>query len=200
VSDPEDTVGYYDSNAARFATETAALDMSPLHEPFLRRLPPSGRVLDAGCGVGRDALIFAERGFSVVAFDASLEMVRLARERVAARADVKHMRFEDVTWQDEFDGIWACASLLHVPAADFPAVAVRLMTALRPSGTCYMSFKHGTGERIMGGRCFIDYTAETLRTALRGTGLELAEAWVTDDVRADCQEEQWLNAMVVRGS
>jgi 2-polyprenyl-3-methyl-5-hydroxy-6-metoxy-1,4-benzoquinol methylase len=144
VSDEwEDTIGYYDRNAVRFAADTADLDMSALYERFLQHLPPGGRILDAGCGVGRDALAFAERGYSVTAFDASAEMVRLARERVGSRAEVLHMRFEDVASQEEFDGIWACASLLHVPAADFPSVAARLAWALRPRGAWYMSFKLG---------------------------------------------------------
>lgn len=98
----------------RGAGDTGALNMSALHDRFLRHVPPGCRILDAGCGVGRDALAFAGPGYAVVAFDASAEMVRLTRERVAGQAEVLHMRFEDVAWREEFDGIWACASLLHV--------------------------------------------------------------------------------------
>jgi 2-polyprenyl-3-methyl-5-hydroxy-6-metoxy-1,4-benzoquinol methylase len=76
---------------------------------------PGGRILDAGCGPGRDALAFAERGYELIAFDASTAMVRVARERVGSRIVVHLMRFEDLNGQSEFDGIWACASLLHVP-------------------------------------------------------------------------------------
>ncbi len=72
------------------------------------------------------------------------------------------MRFEDVAWREEFDGISACASLLHVPTADFPGVAARLASALRPRGAWYMSFKLGEGEQVVGGRTFADHTEETL--------------------------------------
>jgi SAM-dependent methyltransferase len=190
-----DSIAFYDRNAARFAADTGELDMSALHERFLRRLPPEGRILDAGCGVGRDALAFAGRGFAVVAFDASAEMVRLARERLGSPTEVRRMRFDEVAWRDEFDGIWACASLLHVPASAFPTVAARMAIALRPSGVCYMSFKHGTCKRFTDGRLFTDHTEDSLRSALRGTGLELAEAWVTNDVRAGRSGERWLNAI-----
>ncbi len=61
-------------------------------------------------------------------------MVRLARERVGSRGEVRHMRIEDVAWQKEFNGIWACASLLHVPVVDFPGATTRLAAALRPGG------------------------------------------------------------------
>ena len=202
MTDPiADTLAWYDRQAVDFAARTADLDLAPLYGRFLRHVRPGGRILDAGCGVGRDTLAFADRGFEVVAFDASEEMARLARERVGGRAEVLRMRFEDVAWQEEFDGIWACASLLHVSAAGFPGVAARLAVALRHGGAWYMSFKHGTSERIDGGRRFTDHTEASLGEALLGNGLEPAEAWVTDDVRVGHgrRHERWLNAIVVRG-
>src|SRR4051794_32080274 len=149
MNDPVvDTIGYYDRNAAEFAAQMANLDLEPLYQRFLRHVRPGGRILDAGCGVGRDALAFAQRGYEVVAFDASEAMVRLARERVGNRAVVHLMRFRDLQWQNEFDGIWTCASLLHVPKLSFTDVTTRLAMALRPEGVWYMSFKLGTEERI----------------------------------------------------
>lgn len=193
-----DSVAWYDRNAARFAADTGGVDMSALHDRFLRHVPPGGRLLDAGCGVGRDALAFAECGYAVVAFDASAEMVRLARERVGGRAEVLRLRFEDVAWREEFDGVWACASLLHVPAEAFPNVARRLTAALRPGGTLYMSFKLGAGERVAGGRRFADHTDESLRGALCDSGLTVREAWTTGDARAGRAGERWLNALCAR--
>jgi 2-polyprenyl-3-methyl-5-hydroxy-6-metoxy-1,4-benzoquinol methylase len=83
-------------------------------------------------------LAFADRGYDVVAIDASEEMVRLARERVSDRVAVHLMRFQDVHWRNEFDGIWTCASLLHMPAASFADIAKRLAVALRPGGAWYV--------------------------------------------------------------
>jgi hypothetical protein len=133
----------------------------------------------------------------VAAFDASAEMVRLARERVAGRAEVRHMRFEGVAWWEAFDGVWACASLLHVPSVEFPVITGHLAAALRSGGACYMSFKLGTGERIAGDRCFTDHTAASLHIALRGTSFRLTEAWTTNDVRIGRAGERWLNAVAV---
>ncbi len=199
MADPiADTLAWYDRQAAHFAARTADLDLAPLYDRFIRHIRSGGRILDAGCGVGRDALAFAERGYAVVAFDASAEMVRIARERTAGQAEILQMRFEDATWREEFDGVWACASLLHVPAAELPVVTRRLAAALRPGGALYMSFKHGTGERVAGGRRFTDHNEQTLRAALGGTGLALAEIWTTADVRAGRSGERWLNAVATR--
>jgi SAM-dependent methyltransferase len=192
-------VAYYDQNALGFEADTAELDMSGLHERFLKQVPSGGRILDAGCGVGRDALAFAQRGFRVLAFDASCEMVEMARRRVSGLADIRQMRFEDIAWQGEFDGIWACASLLHIAPLDFPGVARKVARALHPQGICYMSFKHGTGERIVGGRCFVDHTETSFRSALAETGLEMAEVWLSSDPRPERAREQWLNAIARRG-
>src|SRR4051812_32992697 len=122
----KDTIAYYDRNAADFAAQTADLDLGPLHDRFLVHVGAGGRILDAGCGVGRDALAFAQRGYEVVAFDASPAMARLARARVDNRLVVHLMRFEAMTWLAAFDGIWTCASLLDVPECSFPDVAGRM--------------------------------------------------------------------------
>jgi SAM-dependent methyltransferase len=193
-----DTIGYYDRHAAEFAAQTADLDLDPLYQRFLGHVRPGGRILDAGCGVGRDALAFAERGYKVVAFDASEAMVRLARERVGNRAVVHLMRFEDIQWQNEFDGIWTCASLLHIPRASFTDVATRLAVALRPGGAWYMSFKLGTEERAAGGRLFVDYDEETLRLSLEATPIEIIETWISEDVRPQRLNERWVNLVARR--
>jgi hypothetical protein len=133
-----------------------------------------------------------------VAFDASAEMVRLARERVGSRGEVRHMRFEDVAWQREFNGICACASLLHVPVADFPGATTRLAAALRPGGAWYMSFKLGAGGHVAAGRLFVDHTEETLTAALGGMPVQLLKIWMSEDVRTGRTGELWINAVVQR--
>ena len=196
MTDPEaDTIGYYGRHAAEFAAQTANLDLEPLYQRFLRRVRPGGRILDAGCGVGRDALAFAERGYEVIAFDASEAMVQLARERMGNRAAVHLMHFQDVQWCKEFDGIWTCASLLHVPKRSFTDTAMRLAMALRPGGVWYMSFKLGTDERVAAGRLFVDQTAETLRRGLEPTPVTIDENWISSDIRPNRQNEYWLNAI-----
>jgi SAM-dependent methyltransferase len=185
-------------NAAEYASQTANLNLDPLYGRFLRHVRPGGRILDAGCGVGRDALAFAERGHEVVAFDASEAMVQLARDRVGRRAAVHLMRFQDLQWRNEFDGIWTCASLLHVPPASFGDIARRLAAGLRPGGAWYMSFKVGTGQRVTGGRLFVDHDEETLRLSLKTTPVAITDTWVSMDMRPKHSNERWLNVIAWR--
>jgi SAM-dependent methyltransferase len=199
MTDPvSDTIGYYNRHAAEFAAQTVDVDIEPIYRRFLPYVRSGGRILDAGCGVGRDTLVFAERGYEVVAIDASEEMVRLARERVGDRGAVHLMRFQDVHWRNEFDGIWNCASLLHVPTASFADIATRLAAALRPGGAWYMSFKVGVGERVASGRLFVDYDEETLRLSLEASPVEIIETWISEDVRPQRSNERWVNLVAGR--
>src|SRR5829696_2513263 len=149
------TVAYYEANAERFVEDTFEVDMRPLYAPFLTLLPAGARVLDAGCGPGRDSLAFVARGHEVTAFDASEAMARLASRRTGL--PVLRLSFDRVGFEVGFDGVWACASLLHVPRRDMPGVLHRLARALEPHGVLYASFRHGDGEAVRGGRLFSDY-------------------------------------------
>jgi SAM-dependent methyltransferase len=194
----EGTVAWYDRHAGAFAADTEGADVAELRARFLGHLPPAGSILDAGCGIGRDALAFCQAGYSVVAFDASEAMVRLARARLPASCPVLRMRFDEVAWRDAFDGVWACASLLHVPAAEFPGIARRIVAALRRGGVWYASFKCGTGERSSGGRHFADHTEETLVAAIAGLELDVLDTWATADVRPGREDERWINGLLRR--
>ncbi|MGB5834807.1 MAG: class I SAM-dependent methyltransferase, partial [Thiohalocapsa sp.] len=101
---------YYQQNAATFFADTSEVNMTPLYRRFLPQLPDQAHILDPGCGSGRDARAFARLGHSVTAFDASPALISLAESLLGQ--PVQCLRFQDITWQKQFDGIWACASLL----------------------------------------------------------------------------------------
>ncbi len=107
-----DTTAYYDKHAAAFFAQTAQVDMTALHDRFLSHIQSNGLILDAGCGSGRDAKAFLARGFRVAAFDASPRLAQLAAEHLGQAVAVQ--TFTDVAERDCYDGIWACASLLHL--------------------------------------------------------------------------------------
>jgi len=185
---------YYQQHAQRFFSETVDVDMSELYRPFVAHLKPGARILDAGCGSGRDAKAFSEMGHEVEAFDASTELVELARQHTGL--PVKQMRFEDVTEVERYDGIWCCASLLHVPLAELPGVMAQLSEALKPGGVWYLSFKYGSGEREKDGRRFTDMDEAGFAEVLSElSGIEVMECWQTHDQRPE-REDSWINLVL----
>ncbi len=193
-----ETLAYYDRHAVTFFAQTANVDMSALHERFLMHIQPGGLVLDAGCGSGRDAKAFLERGYRVAAFDASPRLAQLASEYLGQT--VAAHTFADITKQSFYDGIWACASLLHLPLAEIPVALLRLWAALKPEGAFYLSFKLGEGERNQEGRHFTDANEVILKEWLRKLpDLNSVECWLTEDQRPG-RKDQWINAIALRAS
>ena len=192
-----DTQAYYEKHAVTFFAQTANVDMSALHDRFLSHVRPGGLILDAGCGSGRDAKAFLVRGFQVKAFDASPRLAQLAAEYLGQPVEVN--TFAGIVERDCYDGIWACASLLHLPLAEIPAALDQLWKALKPGGAFYLSFKMGEGERAKDGRHFTDASEINLREWLRVLPqLHAMETWLTDDQRPD-RQEKWINAIALRG-
>lgn len=189
----DQTISYYDKNARKFYCDTINADMSACRDRFLKWVKHGKKILDAGCGSGRDVLAFLEEGYEVEAFDASMEMCRIASETTGIH--VSCLRFEELTGQEQYDGIWACASLLHVKQEDLPDVLIRLCRLLKKEGVLYASFKYGEGERLKGGRYFYDLTEDTCRKLLKRAGLTMKEVFITCDVRSGRENDRWVNAI-----
>ncbi|WP_067102231.1 class I SAM-dependent DNA methyltransferase [Marinomonas atlantica] len=186
------TTLYYDTFAEDFAKSTLPVDMSALYQRFLPCIPPYGHILDAGCGSGRDAKYFQSIGHKISAFDASSELALIASNYLNIDVDV--LTFQTFNESDLYDGIWCCASLLHVPKVELMDAISRLRKALKQNGILYMSFKHGDEERVKKGRFFCDQTEQTVRQYLEG--FEVKDMWVTGDQREGRSSEQWLNIIV----
>ncbi len=186
-----ETIHYYDQNADAFITGTLHADMSENRNRFLCHVKPGGKILDAGCGSGRDSLAFVKAGFQVDAFDASEGICRLASGILGFT--VKCKRFEELTGNSIYDGIWACASLLHINGKDLPDVMNRLKRLLKPGGILYASFKEGTMEREVDGRFFHDMTEDDCQKLFQDVGLDTLDIFRSQDVREGHVGEFWVN-------
>lgn len=121
--------------------------------PFLAKIPPGSRILELGCGSGRDAAAMIAAGYEVDATDGIAEMAAQATARLGR--PVRVMRFDELDAVAAYDGIWAHASLLHVPRHALPGVLKRVFDALKPGGLHFANYKGGgTAGRDAVGRYF----------------------------------------------
>jgi SAM-dependent methyltransferase len=189
------TIEYYEKQAEQFVSTTIGADMSGLYVQFEKYLIPSCRILDLGCGSGRDSRYFSEKGYEVVAVDPSPTMC--GQTSKFAGVPIVTVSAEEMNFREEFDAIWACASLLHVSRDKMPEAFRRIRQALRKEGICYCSFKYGDSDRVADGRYFADYNEEMLVELLQSVGgFEIINMWVTGDVRTDRAEQKWINAIL----
>ena len=106
------------------------------------------------------------------------------------------MCFEELDYEDPFNGVWACASLLHVRKAEMPQVMARIRCALKGDGVLYASFKYGNTERDRNGRVFSDFTETSLRALLdEAGGFREISIRTTGDARPDRADERWINVL-----
>ena len=187
-------MNYYDENAQNFFDGTVNADMTSHHEEFIKLISDKGRILDAGCGSGRDALKFKSEGYDVCAIDGSSEMCKLASEYTGI--NVKHMQFQDITFNQEFDGIWASASLLHVSSSEIEMVLEKLKKSLKSNGILYASFKYGDFEGLRNGRYFNDLTEKTVIELFENVKFDIIKTWITTDGRKGRENEKWVNILV----
>lgn len=184
------TIEYYDHNAPAFNDNTISADMSFARNRFLSYLPKEAKILDLGCGSGRDSKVFLDLGYQVVAVDGSSEMCQIASKLTGLQ--VRKLLFNDLDYDDEFDAVWASASLLHVPSSEVIAVLKIINQAVKSAGHIYLSVKQGSFEGLRNGRYFVDYDEESLCQRVRSAGMTILETWLSEDVRPD-RNEIWIN-------
>lgn len=194
----ETTLLYYNEDPDRYIQTALQADMSEIRNRFTKHLFPNALILDFGCGSGRDTKAFLEEGFKVEAIDGSEELCKKASDYTGIQ--VKQMLFNDLDETDKYDGIWANATLLHLPKAELADVLKRLEKALKPNGIIFASFKYGTFEGIRTERYYTDFTQETLKEFwTASTNLKIFDEWITDDTIPGREGLQWINILAHKG-
>lgn len=188
-----DSLGYYEQNGSKYFEETAELNMEEHLEQFVKLLPENAEVLDLGCGSGRDTLYLMDAGCYVTPMDGSSKMCSLAE--IHTDLEVLHMTFEEMEFDEVFDGIWASASLLHVPKRDMERIMRKVSDALVPGGILYMSFQYGDGEEERNQRFYNDYNEKAMKSLLKKfRELEILDIYQSEDLREG--HRKWLNVLV----
>lgn len=186
-------MSYYDTHAEAFISDTLYVDMNSVYAPFLNHFK-GHTLLDLGCGPGRDLKYFSSLNFSVTGLEPSPTLARFARHY--SNVEVIEQTVQALNIGKVFDGVWACASLLHVPSSELEKAFLNIARHVSEGGLIYCSFKYGEFEGIRNGRFFTDRTLQSLQSVLPES-LSIIEHWVTQDQRPN-RDEQWINAILTK--
>ena len=190
------TIDYYNENTKEFIDGTVSVDFSKIQNIFLELLPKGASILDFGCGSGRDTKYFLDLGYQVESIDGSKELCKAASEYTGIT--VKHMYFQELNEIEKYDGIWACASILHAKKEELREIIQKMCDAVKVNGIIYVSFKYGDFEGERNGRYFTDMTEISMAKLLENIPeLKVEKQWITGDVRPGRGDERWLN-MILR--
>ena len=186
---------YYESNAERYAAETFSADLSEQYQRFLPLLKDGAKVLDVGSGSGRDAWYFQKQGYQVTALEPSKNLCREIRKVFSGEIVCSNIQSYQPT--ERYDGIWACASLIHLQEEEILCFYKKIDMYLNDNGIVYASGKSGisTGE-VEDGRFFLEFTEQLVEKILTvNKQLKLEQLWYTEDVSGR-RGFRWLNVVL----
>ena len=189
------TGAYYSTNAIEYCEETSEFDVSALYRPFLEHLSPGAHILDLGCGSGRDSKAFREMGYNVTSVDGNAEIAAWARTLTGYPVTVK--TFQQIDYKEEFDGVWASASLLHCPQAQLKNVIQRILVSMKIPAIAYISFKWGESPSVDDrGRHFTNYTTQSLNALLENfPDVQIVKIW-DSEMTLRSQPQKWVYAII----
>lgn len=186
---------YYETNAKRYARETFYADMSEQYQKFLPLLREQARILDVGSGSGRDACYFQKHGYQVTALEPSKNLCREIRKVFSGEIICSDL--QNYQPDQQFDGIWACASLLHLREKEIVYFFEKMDLYLKDNGIVYFSGKNGipTGKAA-DGRYFLEFIEQLVEKILAANErIQLEELWYTEDVNGR-EGFRWMNVIM----
>ena len=186
------TLSHYEDNALSFREGTKDHDVSQNYDNFLAPFEATRKldILDFGCGPGRDLAHFKSLGHRAVGLDGSFAFCSMAQEKTGC--PVLHQSFLALDLQEtRFDGIFANASLFHIPRQEFPRVLRQLHSALRPGGILFSSNPRGSGEDFSGERYghFMEFGVSS--TYLEDAGFKVIDHYYRPP-GMPCAAQPWL--------
>ena len=188
------SLDFYNKHAFDYFVKTKDVLLSSNISKFLSLISKKRpKILDFGCGSGRDSKEFIEENCDVTAIDGSIEMCKLAQNYI--NKEVKCVNFLDFESKETFDGIWACASLLHLQRNEIPIVIEKLYQCLNENGILFLSMKKGTFEGFVDERYFTYVTEEEIIEWTKAS-FDVVDICTSKDKLPGRDDLIWINAFL----
>ena len=177
---------------------TINVDNSDYYKVFLKYIPEKGKILDIGCGSGRDAYHFKQMGYVVEAIDGGKEFCHFASNLLGQPVECK--MFQDIDYLEEFDGVWALASIHHLDRNELEMVLEKIYKALKVGGVLFFNARFGENEYDNKfGKHFNEFTQKSFKNFIKGNNIlknfKFKDEFVAGDKR-EGREEQWYCAVL----
>lgn len=186
------TTKYYKEHASEFIESTFNADLSSLYSLFLQYIPSSGKILDLGCGSGRDSLYFKNKGYDVYSIDIIEEMISNCKKLGLEKSYCTSI--EDYNPSFKFDAIWSLASLVHHSKNECALALNKINSILRKDGILYLSLVKCEGEfSDSNSRFYSGYTSKEVNDMLIKEGFDIIQIDETDDSLK--RSRKWINAL-----
>lgn len=187
-------MNYYNKYAKQYIESTKNIDMKEYYEIFENYLKPNSKILDVGFGSGRDSIYFNNKGYKIISIDPIKEFCDNAKD--IGLKNIMQLSIEDIAYSNEFDAIWACASLLHIESNDLINVFNKCYLALKDNSIMYVSFKYGDFKGIIDGRYFTYLNETTFTNIINQTKFKIDKLWINEDKLN--RDIKWLNAILLK--
>lgn len=188
-------MNYYSKHALDYIKNTINADMKDYYSVFLSYISSSSKILDIGFGSGRDSLYFSSLGYDVTSLDPVEGFCVYGRQ--LGLNNVVLGSIEEITYLEEFDGLWASASLLHIKSNNLISVFNKCYDALKDNGVMFVSFKYGDFEGMVNERYFTYLNEKSFNSIINNTKFRSDKLWVNESDKLN-RDIKWLNAILIK--
>ncbi|MEJ2267898.1 MAG: class I SAM-dependent methyltransferase [Nanoarchaeota archaeon] len=174
----KNTINFYEKIANDYSKSWDDIEIIKRELNFFLEFIKGKKILDIGCGHGRDCKYFSEKGFETIGIDLSENFLKIAKKKSPlskfAKMDMRKLNFP----KESFDGLWVCSSFLHIPQKNNKETMKEFYRVLKKEGIMFIAVKLGKGEKIKNGKYDKLYSKKEFEKLIKNTGFHIQKSYI----------------------